>query len=112
MLADLKYGVNIYMESEELVMTTGYVHHRKRYFYFGCKRIFDILCSIIGLVALVPIIICVKIAYISTGDFDSIFYRQIRLGKNGKNIRIFKLRTMVPNADEILKNWLNKEQSI
>ncbi len=107
MLTDLKYGVNSYMESEELVMTTDYVHHKRRYFYFGCKRVFDILCSIIGLVALVPIIIGVKIAYISTGDFDSIFYRQTRLGKHGKKIRIFKLRTMVPNADEILKNWLN-----
>ena len=95
------------MESEEIVMSLGKTYQKKRYFYFGCKRVFDILCSIIGLVALVPICLCVKIAYISQGDFHSIFYKQTRLGKHGKKIQIFKLRTMVPNAEEILQNWLN-----
>ena len=41
-----------------------------------------------------------------TGDFHSIFYRHRRLGKNGKFISIFKYRTMVPNAEAILKDWL------
>lgn len=79
---------------------------KKRYFYFFIKRIFDIFCSLVGILALIPLCIIIKIIYICMKDFHSIFYRQKRLGKNGKIIRIFKFRTMVPNAEEILKDWL------
>ncbi len=95
------------MESDELVMVMKKSPLKKRYFYFGCKRVFDILCSVVGIIFLIPICLCVKIAYMCTGDFHGIFYKQIRLGKNGKKIWIYKLRTMVPNAEEILQNWLN-----
>ena len=78
----------------------------KKMIYFFIKRIFDIFCSLIGIMLLIPISLLVKIVYICTGDFHSIFYRHKRLGKNGKFIRIFKFRTMVPNADEILRDWL------
>ncbi len=95
------------MESEELIMTSVYTYQKKRYIYFGVKRLFDILCSIVGIIFLIPICLIVKIVYLCHGDKDSIFYKQVRLGKDGKKIQIYKLRTMVPNADEILKNWLN-----
>lgn len=79
---------------------------KKKLVYFFIKRFFDILCSIVGILALIPLWLFIKVAYICTGDFHSVFYRQKRLGKNGKMIRIFKFRTMVPNAEEILKEWL------
>ena len=78
----------------------------KRKLYFIIKRLFDICCSLVGMLILIPLTIIVKICYICTGDFGSIFYRQERLGKNGQIIRIFKYRTMVQNADEILAYWL------
>ena len=78
----------------------------KKMIYFFIKRIFDIFCSLIGIMLLIPISLLVKIVYICTGDFHSIYYRHKRLGKNGKFIRIFKFRTMVPNADEILWEYL------
>lgn len=74
--------------------------------YFVVKRVFDILISLIGMVFIIPIALIVKISYIITGDFHSIFYRQKRIGKNGKKIYIFKFRTMVYNADEELKKLL------
>ena len=76
--------------------------------YLFIKRIFDIICSIVGIIFLVPLTIIIKIVFICTGDFNSIFYRQKRLGKNGKIIKIFKFRTMVPNAEEILEKWLKE----
>ena len=78
----------------------------KRRLYFIIKRLFDICCSLVGMLILIPLTIIVKISYLCTGDFGSIFYRQERLGKNGQIIRIFKYRTMVQNADEILAYWL------
>lgn len=74
--------------------------------YRVIKRVFDICVSIIGLVFLIPISIIVKIAYMATGDFHSIFYTQQRIGKDGKQFKFYKFRTMVPNADEVLKEIL------
>ena len=74
------------------------------------KRTFDIITSIIGLVFLIPIALLVKISYILTGDFNSIFFIQKRIGKNGKEFNLFKFRTMIPNADEELKKMLGKDK--
>lgn len=74
--------------------------------YFTVKRIFDILVSLIGMIFIIPIALIVKISYIVSKDNHSIFYRQKRIGKNGKEIYIFKFRTMVYNADEELKKLL------
>lgn len=75
-------------------------------FYLGVKRLIDILCGLIGLVLLVPITIIVKLVYLLTGDRAKIFYRQKRIGENGKEIKIWKFRSMVPNADDVLKELL------
>lgn len=79
---------------------------KKKYFYRFIKRTFDIFCSLIGVILLIPITILVKLIYILTGDFKSIFYTQDRIGKNGKIIHLYKYRSMVPNADEKLKELL------
>ena len=78
----------------------------RKFVYFFCKRLFDILFSLVGILLLIPLTLIVKIMYVCSGDFSSIFYRQVRLGKHGTIIKIFKYRTMVPNAEQILKDWL------
>ncbi len=74
--------------------------------YLGIKRLIDIICGLLGLILLIPITIIVKLVYVITGDTAKIFYRQNRVGQNGKKIRIWKYRSMVPNADEVLKELL------
>ena len=78
-------------------------------FYSFIKRLFDIVFGLLGTIIFIPIYICVKIAYVCTGDFHPVVFRQARIGKNGKTIRMFKFRSMVPNADEILKEILEKD---
>ena len=75
-------------------------------FYLGVKRLFDIVLGFIGLILLIPITLIVKIAYLLTGDTAKVLYRQKRIGENGKEIRIWKFRSMVPNADEMLQQLL------
>lgn len=75
-------------------------------FYLATKRIFDLICGIFGCVLLLPITLFIKLAYMFSGDFHSIFYSQVRVGKNGKEFKIYKFRSMVPNADEVLKELL------
>ena len=78
----------------------------ERITYFIIKRVFDILCSIFGILMLIPISLVTKICYIAVGDKKSIFYKQKRVGKNGKIIYIYKFRSMVYNADEVLNELL------
>ena len=79
-----------------------------RMLYFFVKRIFDIICSLFGIVLMIPVSIVIKIIYICTGDFETIFYRQKRIGKDGKVFEMFKYRTMVPNAEKVLKELLKQ----
>lgn len=81
-----------------------------KYLYFFIKRLFDIICAIIGIVFLIPIAIIVKISYMLTGDFKSIFYSHERIGKNGKLFKLYKFRSMVPNADKILEELLKEKK--
>lgn len=78
----------------------------KRVIYCAIKRLFDIVVALIGCVFLLPITIIVKLINIFTGDFKSVFYTQDRIGKNGKIFKLYKFRSMVPNADEVLKKLL------
>lgn len=79
-------------------------------FYLSIKRIFDIFCGIMGLLVLIPVTVTVKAAYLLTGDTAPIFYTQKRLGLYGKEIYIYKFRSMIPNADEVLKELLKDEK--
>ena len=64
------------------------------------KRTFDIVFSAIGLVFVAPVLtvcaLCIKLD--SPGP---IFYRGLRAGQFGRPFRIFKLRTMVSNAEQL-----------
>ena len=94
--------------------STEYLTHDisiKKYLYFGVKRLFDILIALIGCLFLLPIILIVKISYLLHKDFDSIFFRQKRIGKNGKEFNLYKFRSMVPNADEVLKELLKNDEA-
>lgn len=80
--------------------------------YFATKRIFDIVVSTIGLICLIPLIVLVKISYMFTGDFESVFFTQKRIGKNGKEFKFYKFRTMIPNADEVLFKMLQEDEDL
>lgn len=79
-------------------------------FYLIVKRILDILIGLVGSLFLLPLWGIVKCAYLISGDKANVIYRQTRVGKDGKLIRIFKFRSMVPNAEEMLEKLLKKEK--
>lgn len=64
------------------------------------KRLFDIIFSLFGLIIFFPILLVLAII-IKSGDGGPIFYRGVRVGRNGKLFKIFKFRTMVVNAEKI-----------
>jgi len=64
------------------------------------KRVFDIICSALGLVILSPLLLAIAWR-IYREDGGPVFYRGERAGLHGKPFRIFKFRTMVVNAEKI-----------
>lgn len=63
------------------------------------KRLFDIVASFIGLLILLPLLLLLALWVL----FDSrggIFYRQVRVGRGGIDFKLWKFRTMHPDADK------------
>ena len=78
--------------------------------YLVVKRGFDVLFALIGILLMMPLAIIIKVSYIITGDFASIFYKQLRIGKNGKLIKIYKFRSMIKGADVVLEKLLKQKE--
>lgn len=62
------------------------------------KRSLDLVASCVGLALLWPIFLAIAIA-IKREDRGPVFFRQERVGQHGKPFRIWKFRTMVPDAE-------------
>lgn len=63
------------------------------------KRAMDIVLSACALAILWPLLLLIALA-IWIDDPGPVFYRQVRVGRNGKTFRIFKFRSMVMDADK------------
>ena len=87
-----------------------YAFDGKRMAYMTVKRVCDFFFGVIGCILLLPIMTIVKISNMLSGDMDPIFYYQTRVGQYGKTFKLYKFRSMVPNADKVLKELLQKEE--
>ena len=74
------------------------------------KRGIDILGGICGTLLLIPLTIIIWIANKLAKDNGPIFYKQTRIGKDGKLFKMYKYRSMVVGADEILKTYLEENE--
>lgn len=63
------------------------------------KRLFDIIASLIGIIVLLPFFIIICLSMIVSCGFP-LFYLQTRVGKNGRDFKLFKFRTMHLDADK------------
>lgn len=88
--------------------------HRKAkaivYIEKAIKRTIDIIGSIVGIIFLIPLTIGIKIANIKAKDYGPLFYKQRRIGKNGKEFSLYKYRSMVVDADERLARYLEENE--
>ena len=61
--------------------------------YIGIKRTIDVIGSLVGMVLLVPATIAIYIARkVLKEDDGPIFYTQLRIGKNGKQFKLYKFK--------------------
>ncbi|HQU21607.1 MAG TPA: exopolysaccharide biosynthesis polyprenyl glycosylphosphotransferase [Flavobacteriaceae bacterium] len=83
-------------------------NQNKLYLFF--HRVLDLLFSILGLLLgllISPIIIIGNLI----GNRGPIFYTQIRVGKNGKHFRIYKLRSMVKDAEKFGAQFADRKDT-
>ena len=79
--------------------------------YRFVKRLIDIVAGIVGIIILIPLTIVLGIIRIIKKENDGpLFYEQLRIGKNGKQFRMYKYRSMCMNADERLKEYLEENE--
>lgn len=64
-----------------------------------CKRLLDLVCSMIGLVLTSPFFLVIALMIKAT-DHGPVFYKQVRLTKDRKEFMIYKFRTMIQNAEK------------
>ena len=101
---------NIYALPTVTKETTGLHQKREALVYKILKRIVDIIGALFGVIMLVPMTIGIYIANLIVGDKGPIFYSQNRIGKDGKNFKMYKFRSMVMGADEKLEKYLQENE--
>lgn len=72
--------------------------------YRYIKRFMDVILATIALVVLSPIFLIIAIA-IKIESKGPVFFKHTRIGKNGKIIKLYKFRSMVINAEELIKSF-------
>lgn len=75
------------------------------------KRIFDITLSLFGLIILLPFMLIIAIL-IKIDSKGPVFFKQIRVTKNGKEFKIFKYRTMRVGSDKYSQITVGKDGRI
>ncbi|MEH7611757.1 sugar transferase [Gottfriedia acidiceleris] len=78
----------------------------KRSIYLITKRLIDLIGAIFGLLLLLPVFIVVAIFIKLEDPKGPVFFYQTRVGKNGKEFKMYKFRSMVTDAEERLKELL------
>lgn len=80
-----------------------------RYIYHSIKRSFDFLASAVALIVLSPLFLYLAIR-IKHDDNGPVFYSQERIGHNGKNFKMWKFRSMVVNADQMIDQLADQNE--
>jgi lipopolysaccharide/colanic/teichoic acid biosynthesis glycosyltransferase len=76
------------------------------------KRYFDIGFSLCALVGLFPVFVIIAILIKIKSPNGPIFFTQQRLGLNKTFFRVIKFRTMIPNAEKVLKEMMEKDEEL
>lgn len=71
--------------------------------YMFIKRVLDLFGAVIGLILSSPIFLVVSMLYLFGDNKGPIFFKQKRIGQNGQAFYIYKFRSMIVNAEEVLR---------
>ena len=88
------------MKNKKIRINEQKLNHQ--YGYRTVKSLFDVVASTIAVVLLSPVFLLIAICIKVDDPAGPVFYSQTRVGKDGRQFKMFKFRSMVTNADELL----------
>lgn len=97
------------LEDKKAELEKNYTPPAPKPVYEVCKRIFDLVMSILALILLSPVFVAVAVA-IKLEDGDKVIYTQTRLTKGGKEFKMYKFRSMCPDADKKLDELMDRNE--
>jgi lipopolysaccharide/colanic/teichoic acid biosynthesis glycosyltransferase len=75
--------------------------------YLIVKQLMDLGLTIISLPLWLPLIGIISIVIVITSPGAPVIFTQFRTGRGGKRFRLYKFRTMVPNAEALKQKYLH-----
>ncbi|MBV6736460.1 sugar transferase [Priestia megaterium] len=87
------------------------LHIKQAKNYLFVKRLMDIIFSFIGIIVLAPVFLIVAMIIKLEDRRGPVFFSQVRVGKNEKMFTMYKFRSMVSNAEDLLENLLDKNET-
>lgn len=79
-------------------------------FYSVTKRLIDIVGSLCGIILLSPLFLIVAVLIKLEDPKGKVFFAQERNGKYPKTFKMYKFRSMVHNAEELLKDLMDRNE--
>jgi len=83
---------------------------KSRQIYFIVKRVMDFVLALIGLIIISPLFLIISLLIKIEDPKGHVFFYQTRIGKDEKPFRMYKFRSMVSNAEELLEELLEQNE--
>lgn len=78
--------------------------------YWFIRRLQDIVLSVLALAVLWPVMLIIALIIVIDSPGAGPIYSQTRIGRDGKEFRFHKFRSMIPNADKQLDSLLDQNE--
>lgn len=94
------------LANEQFLIFTNIPHNP---YHLAIKKVMDIVISLIGIIALLPVFIIIALLVKITSK-GPIIFKQARVGLRGRPFNLYKFRTMIVNAEEIRDKLMEKNE--
>jgi lipopolysaccharide/colanic/teichoic acid biosynthesis glycosyltransferase len=100
----------VVIDSQKYVIGQAVQRNRDHFTSPASKRGLDLFCATAGLIALTPLFILIAILIKLEDPRAPVFFSQVRVGKDGKLFRMYKFRSMLIRAEEMLQPLIHKNE--
>jgi len=99
-------------EFDEVAIAIDYsdILGKESIFYSVTKRLIDIVGSLCGIILLSPLFLIVAILIKLEDPKGKVFFAQERNGRYPKTFKMYKFRSMVHNAEDLLKDLMDRNE--